>query len=134
MTENYQAKKFADVLCTEDRDTRLVMLPINQALLWAKTEGEIRPVGRNPYAVWTPNALQHFLAKKGAPLSANASEGEAMNGLLPGDRAVRSEFGIIRLMKVLVAVILLPLVALGVTVSPLPFDAALLSEATTNIW
>ena len=36
-------------------------------------------------------------------------------------------------MKFLVAVILLPLAALGVTVSPLPFDAAILSEATTNI-
>ena len=36
-------------------------------------------------------------------------------------------------MKVLVAVILLPLAALGVTVSPLPFDTAVLSEATTNI-
>ena len=56
-----------------------------------------------------------------------------MSGWQPGDRAVRSEFGIIRLMKVLVAVILLPLAALGVTVSPLPFDAAVLSEATTNI-
>ena len=65
VTENYQAKKFADVLCTEDKDTRLVMLPINQAQLWAKTEGEIRPAGRNHYAVWTPNALRHFLAQKG---------------------------------------------------------------------
>ena len=61
-------------------------------------------------------------------------EGEAMSGWQPDDRAVRSEFGIIRPMKVLVAVILLPLAALGVTVSPLPFDAAVLSEATTNIW
>ena len=59
VTKNYQAKKFADVLCTEDKDTRLVMLPINQAQLWAKTEGEIRPAGRNHYAVWTPNALRH---------------------------------------------------------------------------
>ena len=65
VTKNYQAKKFADVLCTEDKDTRLVMLPINQAQLWAKTEGEIRPAGRNHYAVWTPNALRHFLAQKG---------------------------------------------------------------------
>jgi len=37
-------------------------------------------------------------------------------------------------MKVLVAIFLLPLAALGVTVSPLPFDAAVLSETTTNIW
>ena len=51
----------------------------------------------------------------------------------PGDRAVRAEFGIIRPVKVLVAVFLLPVAALGVTVSSLPFDAAVLSEATTNI-
>ena len=57
-----------------------------------------------------------------------------MSGWQTGDRAVRSEFGIIHHMKFLVAVILLPLAALGVTVSPLPFDAAVLSEATTNIW
>ena len=69
VTKNYQSKKFADVLCTEDKDTRLVMLPINQAQLWAKTEGEIRPAGRNPYAVWTPNALRCFLAQKGAAVS-----------------------------------------------------------------
>ena len=36
-------------------------------------------------------------------------------------------------MKVLVAVFLLPVAALGGTVSSLPFDAAVLSEATTNI-
>ncbi len=69
VTENYRARKFADVLCTEDKDARLVMLPINQVQLWAKTEGEIRPAGRNPYAVWTPNALKSFLAQKGATVS-----------------------------------------------------------------
>ena len=36
-------------------------------------------------------------------------------------------------MRVVVASFLFPLVALGVAVPPLPFDAAVLSEATTNI-
>ena len=66
VTENYQAKKFADVLCSEDLKSRLVMLPTNQAPLWAHTEGEIRPAGRNHYAVWTPKALEGFLLKKDA--------------------------------------------------------------------
>ena len=57
-----------------------------------------------------------------------------MSGWQPDDRAVRSEFGIIRHMKFLVAVILLPLAAFGVTIPPLPFDAAVLSEVTANIW
>ena len=68
VTENYQAKKFADVLCTEDKKARLVMLPINQAPLWAHTEGEIRPAGRNHYAVWTPKALEGFLLGKSAAI------------------------------------------------------------------
>lgn len=68
VTENYQAKKFADVLCSEDTKSRLVMLPTNQVPLWAHTEGEIRPAGRNHYAVWTPKALEGFLLKKGAKI------------------------------------------------------------------
>lgn len=36
-------------------------------------------------------------------------------------------------MRMVVASFLFPLVALGVAVPPLPFDAAVLSEATTNI-
>lgn len=68
VTENYRAKKFADVLCTEDTSARLVMLPSNQAQFWARLEGEIRPAGRNHYAVWTPNALRHFLEQKGAQI------------------------------------------------------------------
>lgn len=65
---NYAAKKFADVVCTEDVNGYLVMLPINQVHLWAEIEGEIRPAGRNPYAVWTPNALAKFLEQKGATI------------------------------------------------------------------
>jgi len=68
IVENYCAKKFADVVCTEDVRARLVMIPVNQVILWARTEGEIRPAGRNHYAVWTPCALHGFLKEKGATL------------------------------------------------------------------
>ncbi len=68
ITNNYNAKKFADVVCTEDVKGSLVMLPINQVSLWAKIEGEIRPAGRNHYDVWTPNALRGFLQTKGATI------------------------------------------------------------------
>lgn len=47
-------------------------------------------------------------------------------------RLVRN-FGIIHLMKVLSALLVFPLSALGVAVQQLPFDAAALSEASTNI-
>lgn len=66
IVENYCAKKFADVVCTEDVREILVMIPVNQVSLWAKTEGEIRPAGRNHYAVWTPLALRQMLQGKGA--------------------------------------------------------------------
>lgn len=66
IVENYCAKKFADVVCTEDVRQTLVMIPVNQVSLWAKTEGEIRPSGRNHYAVWTPLALRRMLQEKGA--------------------------------------------------------------------
>lgn len=65
VSNNY-AKKYADVICTEDINGFLVMLPANQVTLWAKTEGEIRPAGRNHYNVWTPIALRGFLIEKGA--------------------------------------------------------------------
>jgi len=68
ITNNYNAKKFADVLCTEDEDAQLVMLPINHVSQWARIEGEIRPAGRNHYAVWTPKALLRFLKEMGADL------------------------------------------------------------------
>lgn len=67
VSKNYTGKKkFADVICTEDINGYLVMLPTNQASLWAKVEGEIRPAGRNHYKVWTPNALRNFLKQKSA--------------------------------------------------------------------
>ena len=67
VSNNYaNKKKFADVICTEDKKGNLVMLPTNQVSHWAKLEGEIRPAGRNHYKVWTPKALQKFLLQKGA--------------------------------------------------------------------
>lgn len=66
VTENYSGKKYAHVICTEDRHGRLVMLPSNHVALWAKLEGEIRPSGRNSYKVWTPDHLQKILLNLGA--------------------------------------------------------------------
>ena len=60
VSNNY-TKKYADVICTEDIDGYLVMMPVNQVSLWATIEGEIRPAGRNHYKVWTPIALEKFL-------------------------------------------------------------------------
>lgn len=78
VTNNY-VKKYADVICTEDVDGYLVMLPVNQLSLWAEIVGEIRPAGRNHYKVWTPNALKGFIEKKsgainGSVVSINKSE------------------------------------------------------------
>ena len=68
ITGNYLTKKFADVVCTEDKDGFLVMLPVNQISSWARIEGEIRPAGRNHYDVWTPNALSRFLFELNAQI------------------------------------------------------------------
>lgn len=65
VTENYNHKKYADVICVEDADGFLTMIPANQVSLWASTKGEIRPGGRNPYSVWTPLALRRFIADLG---------------------------------------------------------------------
>ena len=66
VAENYSGEKLAHVICTEDEDGRLVMLPSNHVALWAKLEGEIRPSGRNSYAVWTPKRLLDILESMGA--------------------------------------------------------------------
>ena len=70
VSNNYSSrKKFADVICTEDKNGYLTMLPTNQVSTWAKIEGEIRPAGRNHYKVWTPTALRKILNKLGAEIS-----------------------------------------------------------------
>ena len=62
ISDNYSSSnKYAHVCCTEDVNGFLVMMPINQIQLWARVEGEIRPSGRNHYAVWTPKSLQRFI-------------------------------------------------------------------------
>ncbi|MDE6705244.1 MAG: hypothetical protein K2J81_04990 [Treponemataceae bacterium] len=60
VSNNY-SKKYADVICTEDSNGHLVMLPANQVQLWVKIVGEIRPAGRNHCKVWTRAALTRFL-------------------------------------------------------------------------
>lgn len=65
VSNNY-INKLLNVICTEDVNGYLVMMPANQAQLWAHIEGEIRPSGRNHYNVWTPIALRRFLTKLGA--------------------------------------------------------------------
>ncbi len=64
-------KKYADVICTEDIKGNLVMIPTNQASVWAEIEGEIRTAGRNHYDVWTPNALIKFITEKGGIVEDN---------------------------------------------------------------
>ena len=66
VSENYTSTKPADVICTEDVDGVLVILPSSDIPKWAEIEGEIRPAGRNSYNVWTPNALTRFLNNKEA--------------------------------------------------------------------
>jgi len=70
VTNNY-SKKYADVICTEDINGFLTMVPVNQVSLWAQIEGEIRPAGRNHYNVWTPNALRNFLKNMNAKFDGN---------------------------------------------------------------
>ncbi len=65
---NNYTKKYADVICTEDAEGYLVMLPVNQISEWADIGGEIRPAGRNHYKVWTPKALERFLKEKNATI------------------------------------------------------------------
>jgi hypothetical protein len=68
VSENYAAKKYADVICVEDRDGYLAMMPANQVGLWSITQGEIRPAGRNSYAVWTPMALAKYVSDLGGTI------------------------------------------------------------------
>jgi len=67
--DSYAGRKFADVVCTEDQNAQLTLLPANQLDLWADLKGEIRPAGRNHYSVWTPGALRRILAAKHGEVS-----------------------------------------------------------------
>jgi hypothetical protein len=66
---NYAGKKFADVICTEDIDGFLTMIPANQADVWGKLTGEIRPSGRNHRKVWTPNRLKLDIESRGGVIT-----------------------------------------------------------------
>ena len=68
VAESYSMKKYADVICSEDLDENLIMLPANQLHLWADLQGEIRPNGRNDYKVFTPKALHKYLKIKHATI------------------------------------------------------------------
>lgn len=70
VSNNY-IKKYADVICTEDKNGYFVMIPANQVSQWATIEGEIRPAGRNHYPVWTPAALNQFLKEKDATIKSD---------------------------------------------------------------
>ncbi len=78
VTNNY-VKKYADVICTEDMNGFLIMLPVNQISLWANIVGEIRPAGRNHYKVWTPNALKKYIIEKGGTIDNNTVTIEKSN-------------------------------------------------------
>lgn len=65
VSENYSVKKYADVICVEDKSGYLTMMPANQAGMWANTRGEIRPAGRNHYKVFTPEFLKKSIADLG---------------------------------------------------------------------
>ena len=63
-------KKYADVIVTVDKSSYLVMLPANQADVFARLEGEIRGA-RNVARVWTPNKLAHFIGQLGGSIDGN---------------------------------------------------------------
>ncbi|MEX1817550.1 hypothetical protein [Metamycoplasma hominis] len=73
ISNNYlePTKKFADVICTEDQNGNLVMIPANQISLWGNIVGEIRPAGRNHYDVWTIGILKKILKTENASIINN---------------------------------------------------------------
>ncbi len=83
---NVGVNKIITVICTEDINGLLVMLPSNQAFIWANTEGEIRSAGRNHYKVWTPIALKKFLQDYNAQINGNIVK---VNKNLLGERKER---------------------------------------------
>ena len=90
---NYAAKKFADVICTEDAAGFLAMIPSNQVHLWADLKGEIRPAGRNHYTVWTPKHLEQSILQIGGAIDRDVVS-IPLNRLVPakqrgGDRVSR---------------------------------------------
>lgn len=64
-------KKPADVIVTESRKGILIMLPSTHISQWADIHGEIRPAGRNPYKVWTPDKAKEIIEQKGGKIENN---------------------------------------------------------------
>ena len=71
ITKNYSNEKFADLICVEDSQGFLAMVPANHAAMWSLNKGEIRPAGRNHYPVFTPKALKAFLTDAGGHVDGN---------------------------------------------------------------
>jgi hypothetical protein len=68
VSNNYNSNKFADVICVEDSESNLLMIPAKHAGLWAKARGEIRPAGRNNFELWTPQAFESCVKKMGGEI------------------------------------------------------------------
>jgi hypothetical protein len=73
VNSNYQGKKFADAICTEDSFGFLTIVPSDQIDKWARLEGAVRPAGRNPYTVWTPLELERQIIKNGGHVLSNVA-------------------------------------------------------------
>jgi len=69
VTNNYASKKHADVICVEDKNNYLTIIPANQVVIWADIKGEIRPAGKNRYQVWTPQKLISVVKDLGGQIS-----------------------------------------------------------------
>lgn len=73
IVNNYNnAKKYADVIVTVDKNEYLTMLPANQIDVWAKLEGEIR-AGRNKYKVWTPEKVKQIISENYGEIVGNTA-------------------------------------------------------------
>lgn len=68
VNDNYASQKFADVVCVEDNQGFLTMIPADDLTRWSSIRGEIRPAGRNKYAVFTPKALAKFIVAAGGEI------------------------------------------------------------------
>ena len=69
ISQNYSAKRYADVICVEDTNGLLTMMPANQVQIFSENVGELRTVGRNTLKVWTPQHMHDELSSIGATIS-----------------------------------------------------------------
>jgi hypothetical protein len=52
----------ADLICTNDKNGYIALVPIADLLSLVRIEGEIRSAGKNSYAIWTPKFFAEVLA------------------------------------------------------------------------